>query len=355
MAKVKVSINGYGNIGKRVAEAIKKQNDMELVGASKVNPDYHSHDAIKREIPLYAISNPDGFTEKNIEISGTVDDMLKKSDVVIDCAPSGVGLMNASLYARHPHAKIIYQGGEAANTAPISFNAQANYDDAVGKKSVRVVSCNTTALSRVIKSLDDAFGVQKARVAIVRRAADPNDASKFTLNAITPTTVYPSHHAVDLNTVLPHIKITTMSCVAPTTLMHCHMFFATLRNPPSEVSNVFRVIGNNKRLLIISAKHGLYSTGQIKDLAYENGRQFGDLYETGVWKEVLGIDADGELGMSLAIDQQAITIPETIDAIRAVTATADKETSMELTNTSLGIGELDLKTYAPQIQKQKFV
>ena len=109
MATIKVSINGYGNIGKRVAEALKKQNDMELVGASKVNPDYHSHDAIKRGVPLYAISNPDGFAEKNIEISGTVDDMLKKSDVVIDCAPSGVGLMNASLYYNHPHLKIIYQ------------------------------------------------------------------------------------------------------------------------------------------------------------------------------------------------------------------------------------------------------
>lgn len=350
--KTRVSINGYGNIGKRVAEAVKKQKDMELVGASKMNPDYHSHDAIKRGISLYAISNPDLFTEKNIDIAGSVEEMIKESDVVIDCAPSGVGLMNSSLYAKHPNVKIIYQGGEAANTAPISFNAQANYDDALGRKSVRVVSCNTTALSRIIKTLDDAFGVQKARVAIVRRAADPNDASKFTLNAITPTTVFPSHHAVDLNTVLPHIKITTMSCVAPTTLMHVHMFFTTLRNPPRDVSDVFRVFGKNKRLLIVSAKHGLYSTGQIKDLAYENGRQFGDLYETGVWKEVIGIDSDGELGMSLAIDQQAVTIPETIDAIRAVTESADKETSMELTNSSLGIGQMDLKTAVHSVKQR---
>ncbi|MEK6968147.1 MAG: type II glyceraldehyde-3-phosphate dehydrogenase [Nanoarchaeota archaeon] len=352
MAKIKVSVNGYGNIGKRVAEAVRKQKDMELVGVSKVNPDYHAQDAVKKGVPLFSINSPDGFHEKNIELAGSVDDMLKNSDVVVDCAPSGVGNQNASLYARHPHLKIAYQGGEAANTAPISFNAQANYEKAIGKKTVRVVSCNTTALSRIIKSLDDAFGVQKARVAIVRRAADPNDASKFTLNSVTPTSVYPSHHALDLNTVLPHIRITTMSCVAPTTLMHVHMFFATLRNPPTQVSDIFRVFGKNKRLLIVSAKHGLFSTGQIKDLAYENGRQFGDLYETGVWKEVTGLDSDGELGMSLAIDQQAVTIPETIDAIRAMTGIADKETSMDLTNNSLGIGELDLKTLMPSIQQK---
>ncbi len=351
MANIRVCINGYGNIGKRVAEAVLLQKDMELVGVSKNTPDYHSHDAVRKGIQLYTVGSPDLFIEKNIETQGHVADMLKHSDVVIDCSPSKVGETNTALYARFPNLKIIYQGGEPATVAQTSFNAQANYDDARGKRAVRVVSCNTTALSRIIRSLDDAFGVIKVRVAIVRRAADPNDASQFTLNAITPSGGFPSHHSPDLNTILPEIKITSMACVVPTTLMHGHMLFAQLRHPPKDVAEVLRVLGKNKRVLIISAKLGLRSTGQIKDLAYENGRRFGDLYEAGIWKENMGLDEDGELGMNLAIDQQAITIPETIDAIRAIGSDIDRETSMELTNDSLGIGTLDMKMVEKKLSR----
>ena len=35
MAKVKVAVNGYGTIGKRVADAVKLQPDMELIGVAK--------------------------------------------------------------------------------------------------------------------------------------------------------------------------------------------------------------------------------------------------------------------------------------------------------------------------------
>jgi len=38
------------------------------------------------------------------------------------------------------------------------------------------------------------------------------------------------------------------------------------------------------------------------------------------------------------VHQEAIVVPENIDAIRALTGTATKELSMEATNESLGIG-----------------
>lgn len=40
MNKVKVAVNGYGVIGKRVADAVRRQDDMELVGVSDVVTDY---------------------------------------------------------------------------------------------------------------------------------------------------------------------------------------------------------------------------------------------------------------------------------------------------------------------------
>ena len=35
---IKVAINGYGTIGKRVADAVDAQNDMEIVGVTKTRP-----------------------------------------------------------------------------------------------------------------------------------------------------------------------------------------------------------------------------------------------------------------------------------------------------------------------------
>ncbi|MGZ4883647.1 MAG: glyceraldehyde-3-phosphate dehydrogenase, partial [Halobacteriota archaeon] len=50
---VKVAVNGYGNIGKRVADAVAKQDDMELVGVSKTRPNFEAFVAAKKGYPLY--------------------------------------------------------------------------------------------------------------------------------------------------------------------------------------------------------------------------------------------------------------------------------------------------------------
>ena len=42
MSKVKVAINGYGTIGKRVADAVQMQKDMEIVGISKTKPNFEA-------------------------------------------------------------------------------------------------------------------------------------------------------------------------------------------------------------------------------------------------------------------------------------------------------------------------
>jgi glyceraldehyde-3-phosphate dehydrogenase (NAD(P)) len=51
---VKVAINGYGNIGKRVADAVAKQDDMELVGVAKTRPNFEAFIAVQKGYPLYA-------------------------------------------------------------------------------------------------------------------------------------------------------------------------------------------------------------------------------------------------------------------------------------------------------------
>jgi len=45
---LKVAINGYGTIGKRVADAISLQDDMQVVGIIKAHPDYMAKIASKK-------------------------------------------------------------------------------------------------------------------------------------------------------------------------------------------------------------------------------------------------------------------------------------------------------------------
>ena len=50
---VKVAINGYGTIGKRVADAIDAQDDMEIIGVTKTRPSFGCDLAVRKGISLY--------------------------------------------------------------------------------------------------------------------------------------------------------------------------------------------------------------------------------------------------------------------------------------------------------------
>jgi glyceraldehyde-3-phosphate dehydrogenase (NAD(P)) len=52
--KIRVAVNGYGVIGKRVADAVRLQPDMELVGVSDVVSDYRVKAAMILGLPIYA-------------------------------------------------------------------------------------------------------------------------------------------------------------------------------------------------------------------------------------------------------------------------------------------------------------
>ncbi len=67
------------------------------------------------------------------------------------------------------------------------------------------------------------------------------------------------------------------------------------------------------------------------------GRPWGDMYEVALWEDMLKVVGD-ELFYAYVVDNQAIVIPETIDAIRALTGIeTDPNKSIEKTNESLGI------------------
>ncbi len=338
--KIKVAINGYGTIGKRVADAVSLQRDMEVVGVTKTKPDFEAKLATKKYDLYVAIpENVELFDKAGVKINGTVDDLIEKADIVIDCSPNKVGAKNKPMYEK-AGVKAIFQGGEKKDVAEVSFNALANYDKAVGKDFVRVVSCNTTGLSRVIALVKETYDIKKVRATMIRRVVDPKEDKKGIVNGIIPDPVkLPSHHALDVNTVLPDVNIVTTAFKVPTTLMHLHSISIELESE-ADVRDVIDRFEEEPRILLVSESDGFTSTAKVIEFAREFRKRY-DLFENVIWRESVNL-ADNELYITQAIHQEAIVVPENIDAIRAMFEIAGKEDSMKMTNESLEIGTLKI-------------
>jgi glyceraldehyde-3-phosphate dehydrogenase (NAD(P)) len=48
-----IAVIGYGIIGKRVADAINKQDDMKLSGVSDIISDWRIQNAVRKEYDIY--------------------------------------------------------------------------------------------------------------------------------------------------------------------------------------------------------------------------------------------------------------------------------------------------------------
>ncbi|MDI9641944.1 MAG: type II glyceraldehyde-3-phosphate dehydrogenase [Archaeoglobaceae archaeon] len=334
--RLKVAINGYGTIGKRVADAIALQDDMEVVGVTKTKPDFEAKMAsMKFDLYLAKKDGAELFEKAGIETCGFLEDLLGKADIVVDCSPDKVGAENKKIYERLG-IKAIFQGGEKKDVAEISFNALANYDQAKNRRFVRVVSCNTTALTRLIYQLKTNFKIGRVRATILRRISDPKEDKKGLMNAIMPDPIaLPSHHAKDVKTVLPDVDIVTTAFKLPTTLMHVHSLSIELKEKVSR-EDVVTVLEKEPRIMLVSEADGFTSTAKIIEFAREF-RARNDLFENVVWLESIAIDGN-DLFVTQAVHQEAIVVPENIDAIRAIFG-VEKKLSIEKTNRSLRIGE----------------
>lgn len=335
---VRVAINGYGTIGKRVADAVARQSDMKVVGVTKTRPSFEASAALEKGYPLYVAGEAKvgDFEAHGLKVAGTLTDLLAGCDVVVDCAPEKLGGANKALYEKAGVAAI-WQGGEKSTIADRSFSALANYASCLGVRRLRVVSCNTTGLARAASVLSSRFGVSHWEATLVRRASDPGEAKKGPINGIIPTMTLPSHHGPDVKTILPDLPIATTAVVASTTLMHVHVNHVRLARPPSSVDAVREAFRTTPRFVLFRAWQHVDGTPQVVEWARDQGRPRNDIMENVLWDE--GMKLDGEdLYFFQAIHQESIVIPENVDAIRAIfKLESDAKASIERTDRSLGL------------------
>ena len=322
MARVKVAINGYGTIGKRVADAIDAQDDMEIVGVTKTGPSFGCEMAAKKGFDLYCTSDDkdmiSNFENSHFVCKGGLTDLLSKSDVVIDCSPGKMGAANLKKY-QEAGVKSIFQGGEKHSLTGLSYTSCANHMENFGAETTRVVSCNTTGLSRTLVPLYDLCGSLKVECTMIRRAADPGDSNRGPINAIKPDLKVPSHHGPDVMTVKPEIEINSLAVAVPTTIMHLHAIIADLpENHGLTTETILDIWNETPRVIVMNGQgNRITTTAEVMEMARDIGRKWGDLHEIFVWED--GVRLIGNrLYYFQAIHQESDVIPENVDCVRAL-------------------------------------
>ncbi len=337
--KIRVGVAGYGTIGQRLADGVALQKDMELVGVADLAPTLAIRALKEKGMPydLYLVAGADKaqFDALDIPVKGTFDDLIHSVDIMLDSSPGGIGAKNKELYEK-AGVKAIFQGGEKNAVADVFFHGYANYEKGVGKDYLKLTSCNTTGLIRSVDCLDRVFGLERVAITIIRRVADPGDYHRGLTNALQMERA-PSHQAVDLMTIMPHVQATGILVHTPVT--HGHIITVVAHGKQKITKQqALEAFQKHPRIRIVSIDEGFLGNASLFKYARDLGNPRGDMYEIGLWADSI-VESGDDIMYAINIPQESVTIPETMDAIRAACKMQlGREEGTAKTNEYLGIG-----------------
>lgn len=338
---IKVGVAGYGVIGQRLADGVALQKDMELVGIADLAPTLSIRALKEKGMPydLYLVAGADKskFDDLKIPVSGTFEDLIGKVDVMLDSSPGGVGIKNKALYEA-AGVKAVFQGGEKNSVADVFFHGYANYEKGLGVNYLKLTSCNTTGLIRSVDCLDRKFGIDRVAITIIRRVADPGDYHRGLTNALQMDKA-PSHQAVDLMTIMPHIDATGILVHTPVTHGHIITVVAHGKNGRITKEAALEAFKTHDRIRVVRIDEGFLGNSSFFRYARDLGNPRGDMYEIGLWEDSI-VESGDNIMYAINIPQESVTIPETIDAVRAcMRMQPDRESGTAMTNKYLGMGK----------------
>jgi glyceraldehyde-3-phosphate dehydrogenase (NAD(P)) len=338
MNKPRVAVVGYGVIGQRLADGVARQADMELAGVVDIAPTLSIRALREIGMPyrLFVVAPEQraAFDAADIPVSGTLDELLGQVDIVLDATPGGVGRQNKEIYQKRG-IKAVFQGGEKNDVADVFFHGYANYEKGIGRDYLKLTSCNTTGLIRAVDCLDRAAGVERVIVTIVRRVADPGDTHRGLVDVALVDPV-PSHQALDLMTIMPHIEATGLLVHVPTTHGHIIHVITTLKEPLTK-EQALHLFEEHPRIRVVKIKDGFNSNTALFRYARDLGNKRADMYEIAVFDETIAVSGR-EFMFAISVPQEAVVTPETMDAVRAaLEMQTDRLEAVGLTNRYLGM------------------
>ena len=259
---------------------------------------------------------------------------MSQVDIMLDAAPGGIGAKNKELYARMGR-KAIFQGGEKNSVADVFFHGYANYAAGVGRDYLKLTSCNTTGLIRAVDCLDRAAGVNRVAITIIRRVADPGDYHRGLTNALQLEKA-PSHQAVDLMSIMPHIGATGILVHTPVTHGHIITVLANTKRRV-EKAEFLELMGRHPRIRVVRLADGFLGNASLFRYARDLGNPRGDMYEIALWEESV-VHSGDDIMFAINIPQESVVIPESIDGIRAaLSMQTDGAEGVAKTNEYLGM------------------
>ncbi|MEP0763184.1 MAG: hypothetical protein HRF48_10670 [Chloroflexota bacterium] len=137
-------------------------------------------------------------------------------------------------------------------------------------------------------------------------------------------------------TVVPELDVVTIAAKAAHTQNHNHFWIVELTRAASreEVLEAFRAA---PRIAFIRMSEGIVALNNTVELMKDLGRSRGDMGEVGLWEDVLEVKGN-EVYYTYQVDNQAIVVPESVDAIRALTESVqDGHESIQRTDAALGV------------------
>jgi glyceraldehyde-3-phosphate dehydrogenase (NAD(P)) len=291
-------------------DAVREIRELEFAGIAVRRPSAFLAPMVQQGVPIYCAGEP-GAEHEGVPWAGRLEELLGKCGVILDCTTRGSGRDLAPAYMRFGN-RVIYQGGEKSELAEATYCAGIGFEQLSDARSVRVESCNTTGLARILLCLNAALQLRSARAVLVRSATDPDKSGKGDLNTLI-STLGESHHGRDIKRIWPNIDVKTSAITAPTNMGHLVSLFATVEAPVL-VEQIVAMLDNDPRILLVKGGHG--SLTELRQRAGYFPRS--DCHGVLVWQE--GIVADGaEVVLSFAIHMESVVIPETIDVLLVMT------------------------------------
>lgn len=328
---VRIFINGYGNIGRRLATAISKDKSVELIGVAKYSPDGETQNALDKGYNVFVPREmKEGFQNKNFKISGTVEDAINQADISIDAATEGKGFQNKNKYYSPLKKKAIFQGGEDRNgrfsVADIIHNSRVNYNQTYEKEYVIQGSCNVTGMGRIIQPLLENYGesIKRYDVNLVRRWADLEDAKE-----IKDTIEWDRqpHHQDDVKDFIPSINLYVDSLKVPSRMMHLHQMAIRFKDKPPSKDKILEIFDKEYGVAVVDKAKG---TADIRNKAIELKFEHGDTGMIHIHKEILKIQ-DDVVKISYSDDQTGMVIPENYMLIQSMVLKKSKSEALKQT------------------------
>jgi len=336
----RVFINGYGNIGRRLASAISGDKETQLIGVAKYTADDKTQEALRNHIDIYVPEEKiKEFTDRKYKVNGTVKDAVERCDIVIDAAKEGGGFLNKKNLYNPINRPAIFQGGEDRHgeysVADMIHNSRVNYEKASSRAYVIQGSCNVSGMGRIIQPMIEKFGHEITRydVTLIRRWADLED-----IKQVKDSIEWDAnpHHQDDVKDFIPSANLYVDAYKVPSRMMHLHQMSIRFKTKAPTKDSIVETFRKEFGVAILNSASG---TAQVRKKAMELGFPHGDTNMVHIHQEVVRVEED-TVKIPYSDDQTGMVIPENYLLLQSMVYKRSRQEALAKTD---GLFRIDYK------------